>query len=218
MGRKPERPHRVWHRRLGWFRCSVHLPDARKKWQRGEHEKRGDGLYHTNTETVIPFSKWSFSNPDAGTATSRRPRSRVGSTRRDRRRVRADVMGSASVRQATAGGLTLLNRSAFQTPGPGLQGASGRNALASPGLYNLDASLSRSLALPRLGEMSRITLRCDFFNLLNHANLGQPANQLGLDGFGTARFGRQGSPSSFPALLPFQERGRQVQLLLRLEF
>ncbi len=132
--------------------------------------------------------------------------------------VRADVTGLANVRQATAGGLTLLNRSAFQTPGPGLQGASGRNAFASPGLYNLDASLSRSLAMPRLGEMSRITLRCDFFNLLNHANLGQPANQLGLDGFGTARFGRQGSASSFPALLPFQERGRQVQLLLRLEF
>ncbi len=132
--------------------------------------------------------------------------------------VRADLLGAADARRPVAGGVALLERTAFKDPAAGLQGTSGRNAFRAPGLYNLDASISRSFPMPMLGEASRVSFRCDFFNLLNHANLGQPNNQLGLAGFGTARFGREGSPSFFPALLPFQERGRQVQILLRLEF
>ena len=131
---------------------------------------------------------------------------------------RATLVSPPDVREDTGGGARLLARSAFRSPTAGAQGNSGRNAFRAPGLYSVDLSAGRSFPIRRLTESTRITVRADFFNALNHANLGAPANQLESGDFGLARFGRQGSPSFFPALLPFQETGRQVQILLRVEF
>jgi hypothetical protein len=69
-----------------------------------------------------------------------------------------------------------------------------------------------------LGEGARLTLRADAFNVLNHANLNNPVNNLGLPDFGIASWGRQGSYSGFPAVAPLDETARQIQLLVRLEF
>jgi hypothetical protein len=70
----------------------------------------------------------------------------------------------------------------------------------------------------RLRESTRITIRADAFNILNHANLNNPQSNMGLPDFGLATYGRQGTASGFPAVSPVNETARQVQMLLRLEF
>jgi hypothetical protein len=125
---------------------------------------------------------------------------------------------------AAPGGETLLNAAAFQKPASdSILGTSGRNAFTAPGLYNLDVSLSRSFGVRRLGESGRVTLRADAFNALNHANLGAPDADLAHAGltpptFGIANFGRKGRPTGFPAVFPLDETGRQIQLIVRVQF
>ena len=72
--------------------------------------------------------------------------------------------------------------------------------------------------MPYLREGTRLTVRADAFNILNHANLNNPDNLLGDPTFGVATYGRQGTPSGFPAVTPVNETARQIQLLLRVEF
>ncbi|HZL56196.1 MAG TPA: hypothetical protein VFC21_03900, partial [Bryobacteraceae bacterium] len=117
-----------------------------------------------------------------------------------------------------AGGVYLLNPAAFAIPSGTNLGTSGRNAFRGPGLYDLDTSLARSFAVPRLREGTIFTVRADFFNILNHANLGNPDSLLGDSGFGFSTYGRQGASSGFPAVNPLNETARQIQILLRLEF
>jgi hypothetical protein len=122
-----------------------------------------------------------------------------------------------------AGGVQLLNPAGFGEAGVGQLGNSGRNAFIGPGLYNLDLSLARSFALPWLGEGGRLRIRADAFNLLNHANLGNPNAQFAdpvssNPNFGIASFGRQGFASGFPAVAPLNETPRQIQLSVKVEF
>ncbi len=119
---------------------------------------------------------------------------------------------------AVSGGIQLLNPAAFAVPGPNGPGSSGRNAFRGPGLYSLDLSLARSFRIPRLPESAKLTVRADAFNLLNHANAGNPDNLLGSPTFGVSTYGRQGAPSGFPAVAPLNETARQVQILLRAQF
>jgi hypothetical protein len=116
------------------------------------------------------------------------------------------------------GGRTLLNEGAFRNAAPGQVGNLGRNSLVGPGLFNFDVSLARSIPLRGLGEGGKITFRADAYNLLNHTNLNSPSAILGSSDFGVAQYGRRGRESGFPALAPFEESGRQIQLILRLEF
>jgi len=116
------------------------------------------------------------------------------------------------------GGVILLNRSAFSSPGQDQAGNIGRNAFGGPGLWNIDLSLARSFSVPRLREGTRITVRADAFNIVNHANLNNPDNYLVDANFGLATYGRAGTASGFPAVSPVNETARQVQLLVRFEF
>jgi hypothetical protein len=134
---------------------------------------------------------------------------------------RADVVDPrrANADQPVAGGKRLLNLSAFRNPTAGTLGNSGRNAFSGPGLFNVDLSLSRSFGLKWLGESGRLTFRADAFNVLNHANLNNPAANVGSpDDFGIATYGRKEENRGFPLLTPFRETARQIQLLLRIEF
>jgi hypothetical protein len=133
---------------------------------------------------------------------------------------RADLVDRAGVStgQSFAGGRKLLNPSAFGHPDYSRVGDTGRNALGGPGLFNIDLSLSRSFGLRRLGESGRLTLRADAFNVLNHANLNNPASVLGLPDFGIAQYGRKGISTGFPTLTPFTETARQIQLMVRIAF
>lgn len=121
--------------------------------------------------------------------------------------------------QPVAGGVLLLNPAAFaQAANPSAIGTSGRDAFTGPGLYSINFSFGRTFSVPRLGEGTRLTLRADAFNILNHANLNNPDNLLGDPNFGVATYGRQGTPSGFPAVTPVNETARQIQMLVRVEF
>ena len=120
---------------------------------------------------------------------------------------------------AVTGGERLLNPAAFGEPAPSTLGNSGRNAFRGPGLYNIDLSVGRAFGLPWIGEGGRLQFRADAFNVLNHANLNTPATVVPTDPmFGVATFGRTGRATGFPALTPFRETARQVQLSVRVEF
>jgi hypothetical protein len=132
--------------------------------------------------------------------------------------IRASQLGDAAADAPVEGGRRLLVGSAFSAPPSGAQGNTGRNAFSGPGAASVDLSFGRTIAWRRLGESVRITIRADAFNALNHTNLGQPAAYLGASDFGVASYGRSGFGSSFPALAPFQETARRIQLLLRVHF
>jgi hypothetical protein len=130
---------------------------------------------------------------------------------------RANMIGSPSENLPAAGGRVLLNPAAFVSAGASL-GNTGRNAFTGPGFFSTDISLSRGFSLPWLGESGRLTVRADAYNMLNHANLGNPDSTLGSATFGLATYGRQEASTGFPALSPLSETARQVQVLFRIEF
>jgi hypothetical protein len=124
------------------------------------------------------------------------------------------------------GGERLLNYSAFSEAAPSVLGNSGRNAFIGPGFYSVDVGVARSFGLRWLGEGGRLTFRADAYNFLNHANLGNPNSEFTdpaftnplTTNFGIATFGRQGTPSGFPAVSPLNETARQIQLSVRVLF
>jgi hypothetical protein len=132
----------------------------------------------------------------------------------DRSALVAGVATAASAE--VAGGRLLLNRAAFARARRGE--GHGRNAFRGPGLYSMDLSAARSFRLSRLGESRQLTFRADAFNLLNHTNLGQPVALVDSPRFGVATYGRVSQGGGGPGSSPLSEAGRQVQLLVRLEF
>ena len=134
---------------------------------------------------------------------------------------RANLLNPAEVHTdvPVPGGVQLLNEAAFGVPAVSTLGTLGRNALIGPGFYNLDMSLARSF---RFTESRVVTLRASAFNLLNHANLGNPETSIVSatpdPTFGVAQFGRQGFSSGFPAVAPLNETPRQMQLSLKFQF
>src|SRR3989442_723656 len=71
-----------------------------------------------------------------------------------------------------------------------LLGNAGRNSIVGPGLANVDFSLYKNFAMPKISESSKVQFRAEFFNILNHANFAPPlpffgssnAQILGSDG------------------------------------
>lgn len=116
------------------------------------------------------------------------------------------------------GTVVFLNPAAFKAPPDGRVGNSGRNAFAGPGLWTLDLSVGRTFPARFLGESARLWLRADVFNAFNHANLNNPDSRVGSRTFGQATLGRQDYAAGFPALVPFRETPRLVQLIFKLEF
>ena len=119
---------------------------------------------------------------------------------------------------AVPGGKILLNAAAFGKPGASAIGTSGRNAFAGPGLMSADLSIARRFPVRKLGEAGRVTLRADFYNVFNHANLNNPDSFFTGPHFGWALYGRSEKNSGFPVLAPLNETARQVQVLFRVEF
>jgi hypothetical protein len=101
---------------------------------------------------------------------------------------RPDIVGNP---HTGAHGINLLNLAAFATPCTvdedpnsttygvclGHPGSEGRNAFNAPSYSNFDYSLTKT---SQLTDKIAMELRCDFFNILNHANFSNPL----LPGFG----------------------------------
>jgi hypothetical protein len=95
-----------------------------------------------------------------------------------------------------------FNTAAFVIPSTPEYGDAGRNILRSPGLNDIDLALSKSFPWGS-AESRRLQIRTEFFNALNHTNLGVPVNSIDSPAFGTIT-------SAGP--------GREIQLGARLEF
>lgn len=97
-----------------------------------------------------------------------------------------------------------ITRAPFQQLNPVTQagqfGNEGRNVVRGPGIQSVDLSLFRNF---NLTETRRLQFRAECFNVLNHANLGLPENDLESPAFGQIL--QAGPP-------------RQVQLALKLMF
>jgi hypothetical protein len=90
---------------------------------------------------------------------------------------------------------------------PARFGNLGRNVVVGPGFNNTDFSVIKTT---KLGERERLQFRCEFFDVFNHPNFGQPGNVVGTPDFGRitkTRFPTGESGSS-----------RQVQFALKLMF
>jgi len=64
-----------------------------------------------------------------------------------------------------------FNPNAFILPAAGTYGNLGRGTYTGPGLAALDLSLVKNIDVT---ERMKLQLRSEFFNILNHTNLGTP--------------------------------------------
>lgn len=75
---------------------------------------------------------------------------------------------------------------AFSLPAPYHFGNSGRNILRQPGFRQLDFSLTRNLDFrTHFSENTRVQIRVELFNLLNHVNFEAPDGRIGSRTAGT---------------------------------
>jgi hypothetical protein len=77
--------------------------------------------------------------------------------------------------------LVWMNPASFVANALGTFGNAGYNSLIGPGLFDLDANLTRSFAIR---EHQRFDLRFEFFNLLNHTNFNLPVSTRNSATFG----------------------------------
>ena len=82
----------------------------------------------------------------------------------------------------------------------GTFGNVGRNTLYGPGTFNIDLSAHKVFAIT---EKLHLQYRAEFFNILNHATLGNPGTTVTSGGFG--RITSAGAP-------------RVIQMALKLTF
>ncbi len=117
--------------------------------------------------------------------------------------VRADVVPGVSpeLLPSQRSAARWFNPSAFVTPPAFTFGNVGRNTMRGPSLNKADLALDRSFSLRERPELS---FRAEFFNLLNHTNLGTPERFVNTPQFGS--------------ITEAATSARQIQLALRLKF
>ncbi|HXG92537.1 MAG TPA: carboxypeptidase regulatory-like domain-containing protein [Blastocatellia bacterium] len=115
--------------------------------------------------------------------------------------VRANLTGQPIFGPGTRTADRWFNPAAFQAPPAFTFGNVGRNSVYGPGLQTLDLALRRDFSVT---ESMRLQVRAEFFNALNHTNLGTPNRFVNTPQFGTIT----------EAATP----GREVQLSARISF
>lgn len=83
--------------------------------------------------------------------------------------------GSCSGRLDNASGSRWYDPTCFASPAPYTYGNLGRNTMRADGTRNIDFGLYKDFSLT---ERSRIQIRSEFFNALNHPTLGVPDNYV----------------------------------------
>jgi len=115
--------------------------------------------------------------------------------------VRANVTGQPVFGPGTRIAARWFNPAAFATPSAYTFGNAGRNTVYGPGMQTLDLALDRQFAI---SEKMRFQFRAEFFNALNHTNLGTPDRFVNTPQFGIIT--EAASP------------GREIQLSARISF
>jgi hypothetical protein len=117
-------------------------------------------------EAGFPFSPQLGYNP-TGSGDSRNP---------VRPNVNPAFTGSLYTHGTTAQRVAqYFNPAAFSAPAYGTVGNLSRDSLTGPGYDDLDLSLSKTT---QIDEKTRIQFRAEVFNVLNHTNLGTPAETV----------------------------------------
>jgi hypothetical protein len=95
----------------------------------------------------------------------------------------ADLVGIPSYTSGSRGDKinAWFNTKAFALNAVGTVGNVGINTLRGPGLFNVDAGLYKNF---RLAEATELQFRSEFFNVLNHPNLGTPNATVASPAFG----------------------------------
>jgi hypothetical protein len=89
---------------------------------------------------------------------------------------RVDIIGNPALPDGRTRGEQILrwfDTTAFREPALGTFGTIGRNTLRGPGSFGIDFSAFKSFQMP-WSEGHKLEFRAEFFNLLNHTNLGNP--------------------------------------------
>jgi len=115
--------------------------------------------------------------------------------------IRANYTGEPVFGPGTRTADQWFNPGAFSTPPAFAFGNAGRNSIYGPGMQTLDLALHRQF---NVTEDVNFQFRAEFFNALNHTNLGTPNRFVNTPQFGTIT----------EAATP----GREVQLGARLSF
>jgi hypothetical protein len=115
--------------------------------------------------------------------------------------IRANYTGAALYGSDGHSAARWFNPAAFSTPAAFSFGNVGRNSVYGPGMQTLDVALAREFGI---AERIKLQFRGEFFNALNHTNLGTPDRFVNTPQFGTIT----------EATTP----GREVQLSARLSF
>jgi len=100
-----------------------------------------------------------------------------------------------------------FNPAAFLLPPAGTLGDTGRNILTAPGLLSVDCSMFKTFPIR---ERLNLELRTEFFNVLNHTNLGMPLT--------TAFVSSGGYSPSAGTITGTSTTSRQLQLALKLNW
>ena len=115
--------------------------------------------------------------------------------------IRANLTGQPIFTSGTQTATSWINRAAFAAPAAYTFGDVGRNSVYGPGMQTLDLALVRDF---NLTERAKFQFRGEFFNALNHTNLGTPDRFVNTPQFGTI------TETTTP--------GRQIQLSARVSF
>jgi hypothetical protein len=93
-----------------------------------------------------------------------------------------------------------FNTAIFQRPAFGEFGTAGVGTITGPGLVNFDMGLYKDFAFT---EKRRLQFRSEFFNVFNHANLGNPTTTLGSGNYGRITSALDGRIIEFSLRLQF---------------
>ncbi|MGH9401302.1 MAG: carboxypeptidase regulatory-like domain-containing protein [Terriglobia bacterium] len=115
--------------------------------------------------------------------------------------IRGDVTGQPVFPAGAENATLWFNPAAFAAPPAYQFGNAGRNSVQAPGMQTMDLALTREFSIV---ERVKLQLRAEFFNTLNHTNLGTPNRFVNEPQFGTVTM----------AMTP----GREAQLAARLTF
>ncbi len=115
--------------------------------------------------------------------------------------IRANSTGQPIFGPGTRTASMWFNTAAFAAPAAFTFGNVGRNSVYGPGMQTLDFAVAREFSI---AERTKFQFRAEFFNALNHTNLGTPDRFVNTPQFGTIT----------QATTP----GREVQLSARLSF
>jgi len=171
------------------------------------------------------FTKWALGGwqwSGVWTATSGNALTILAGTDRSKTNLgadRADFVGSASQYGGTAPAasrtpctgsqacIPWLNDSLFANPAVGTFGNTGKNIFRGPRHWNVDVGLHKTFYPMTSHETLSVQLRGEFFNLFNHAQLGDPNTSFSSGNFGQVR-GTAGGSADY----------RIIQLALKLFF